>query len=259
MITRGLKRLAQQQAITSISHSRCARCSPAVSQQFRVGPTFLAVRFASTQSDRSENYERIPERNHRNDRDRASFKPAPKLPSHKPPKRRLEAASAPLRNAPSPTRGPVLQCIAHTTAERYDLVNLGLVLRGLGVRWDEVPEGDRDRAFVIGPWKGRGGAERLISGKDVRRTTGYSNANAVEEGEEGEEEEMGNMGFGYGERGEIWVFNSGSFVTWGLTEEEGRAFLREVVRKRGANVEVERLSAKEYEVEEVDFVVDPTA
>jgi uncharacterized Rmd1/YagE family protein len=133
----------------------------------------------------------------------------------------------------------------------------------LGVRWDEVPEGDKDRAFVIGPWKGRGGAERLISGKDVKRTKGYTTGSASEDNSvldsDANEEDIGNTGFGYGERGEIWVFNSGSFVTWGLTEEEGRAFLREVVRKRGGNVEVERLSAKEYEVEEVDFVVDPTA
>ncbi|RSH79663.1 uncharacterized protein EHS24_009315 [Apiotrichum porosum] len=169
-------------------------------------------------------------------------------PSHKPPKRRLEAASAPLRNNPTPTRGPILQCIAHTTAERYDLVFLGAVLRRMGVQWNEVPEGDRDRAIVIGPWKGRGGAERLIRGKDVRRVE-----------DEGDDGDLVDMGFEYGERGEIWVFSSGSFVTWGLTEEEGRAFLRDVIRHRGSRVEIDRLTAEEYEVEEVDFVVDPTA
>lgn len=169
-------------------------------------------------------------------------------PHHKPPKRRLEAASRPLRNAPSSTRGPVLQCIAHTTAERYDLVNLGVTLQNLGVRWDEVPEGDRERAIVIGPWKGRGGAERLIRGIDVRR---------VNNGEE--EEDDANMGFGYGDRGEIWVFNSGSFVTWGLTEEEGRAFLREVIRRKHARIEYESFGVAEHEVEEMDFVVDPDA
>lgn len=182
---------------------------------------------------------------------------ATKQVSHKPPKRRLEAASQPLRNAPSVTRGPVLQCVAHTTAERYDLSKLAYVLKSLGVKWDEVPEGDRDRAFVIGPWKGRGGAERLISGKDVRQTAWTGNET------QGEEEEMEDytreQGFGYGDRGEIWVFNSGSFVTWGLTEEEGRAFLRTVIRKKGASVERGGLASSEYEVEEVDFVVDPTA
>jgi uncharacterized Rmd1/YagE family protein len=190
-------------------------------------------------------------------------KPSPRIPltrasqaavSHKPPKRRLEAASAPLRSNPPPTRGPVLSCIAHTTAERYDLVSLAVVLRSLGVRWDEVPEGDSERAFVIGPWKGRGGAARLISGRDQRSILGEEEDGLVEE-----QREERDLGFEYGERGEIWVFGSGSFVTWGLTEEEGRAFLRDVIRRRGAGVEVERLAPKELEVEEVDFVVDPTA
>jgi uncharacterized Rmd1/YagE family protein len=122
-----------------------------------------------------------------------------------------------------------------------------MTLGHLGVRWDEVPEGDRERAFVIGPWKGRGGVERLISGKDVKRVNN--------DGEVENEDET----FGYGDRGEIWVFNSGSFVTWGLTLEEGKAFLRDVIRRKGPVVEVERLDSKEYQVEEVDFVVDPTA
>lgn len=163
--------------------------------------------------------------------------------THKPPKRRLEAASAPLRNNPAPTRGPILQCIAHTTAERYDLQRLGALLRRMGVRWEEVPEGDRERAFVIGPWKGRGGAERIVRGKDVPSTDG--------------EELDPDMGFEYGERGEIWVFNNGSFVTWGLTEEEGRAFERDILKRKGSGIEIEPLSPSEYEVEEVDFVVDP--
>lgn len=153
----------------------------------------------------------------------------------------------------------MLQCIAHTTAERYDLVSLGIALRSLGVRWDEVPEGDRERAFVIGPWKGRGGAERLISGKDIRRVTPPPPAPVPLDSEIDEEGEMHDMGFGYGDRGEIWVFNSGSFVTWGMTEEAGRAFLREVIRRKGSGIEVERLAVQDHEVEEVDFVVDPTA
>ena len=170
-------------------------------------------------------------------------------PHHKPPKKRLEAASIPLRNASSNTRGPVLQCIAHTTSERIDLVNLGLTLQNLGVRWDEVPEGDKERAIVIGPWKGRGGAERLIRGLDVKRV------NHVED----DFEDVENMGFGNGDRGEIWVFNSGSFVTWGLSEEEGRAFLREILRRKSSRVEFEKFDSLEHQVEEMDFVVDPNA
>lgn len=134
---------------------------------------------------------------------------------------------------------------------------LGTTLQSLGVRWDEVPEGDPDRALVIGPWKGRGGAERLINGKDVPSTSTITRSPAVEWAEN-EGVDLRDMGFGYGERGEIWVFSSGSFVTWGLTEEEGRAFLRQVIRG-GRNVEINRVSPKEYELEEVDFVVDPTA
>jgi uncharacterized Rmd1/YagE family protein len=149
----------------------------------------------------------------------------------------------------------VLPVIAHTSAEKYDLINLGVVLRSMGVPWNEVPEQDKDRAFVIGPWKGRGGAERLISGKDIRRTTVYT----PEEGAMEELDEPDEDGFAFGKRGEIWVFGNGSFVTWGLTEEEGKAFLREVIRRKGANVESERLPAKEYEIEEMDFVVDPAA
>ncbi|EIW70693.1 hypothetical protein TREMEDRAFT_43315 [Tremella mesenterica DSM 1558] len=239
--------------------TRCLRLLPFPSSPSLLPSPIPSLRYVSTnprESDRpststSNNSQLTPT---------SQPKPKSKPPSHKPPKRRLEAASQPLRNAPSHTRGPVLQCIAHTTAERYDLVSLGLTLRSLGVRWDEVPEGDRERAVVIGPWKGRGGAERLISGKDVRgskNTSTFLKEKRMELEEEQEEER--DFGFEYGERGEIWVFGSGSFVTWGLTEEEGRAFLREVIRRKGSGVEVDRLEAKEYEVEEVDFVVDPTA
>lgn len=239
MLLRGIPRGALRGASL-----RAAAARPALAPSSLALPTptpaprVAAARFASS----SHPLDRVRRLAH------ASQVPALQgLPSaaHKPPKRRLEAASAPLRNNPAPTRGPILQCIAHTTAERYDLSRLGAVLRRMGVRWEEVPEGDRERAFVIGPWKGRGGAERLVRGKDVPATS--------------EDEELDpDMGFEYGERGEIWVFNGGSFVTWGLTEEEGRAFERDVLKRRGAGIEVEPLSPEEYEVEEVDFVVDPS-
>ncbi|RXK35405.1 cytoplasmic protein [Tremella mesenterica] len=259
--------------------TRCLRLLPFPSSPSLLPSPISSLRYVST-NPREPDRPTTSTSNNSPPTPSSQPKPQSKPPSHKPPKRRLEAASQPLRNAPSHTRGPVLQCIAHTTAERYDLISLGLTLRSLGVRWDEVPEGDRERAIVIGPWKGRGGAERLISGKDVRgskntstflkekvggilsvserdkaRTGGVSERMELEE----EQEEERDFGFEYGERGEIWVFGSGSFVTWGLTEEEGRAFLREVIRRKGSGVEVDRLEAKEYEVEEVDFVVDPTA
>lgn len=233
-------------AVSTAGPSRCIQClRPApsasagtISRQPTQPVPMLSRRFASTQNGHSSS-------------SRKTHKPTA---THKPPKRRLEAASQPLRNW-TPTRGPVLPVIAHTSAEKYDLINLGFVLRSMGVPWNEVPEQDKDRAFVIGPWKGRGGAERLISGKDIRRTTVYT----PEEGVVEEVDEPDEDGFAFGKRGEIWVFGNGSFVTWGLTEEEGKAFLREVIRRKGANVESERLPAKEYEIEEMDFVVDPEA
>jgi uncharacterized Rmd1/YagE family protein len=244
---------ARNLARQSTRYTSCQAClqlaiSPVFAPQPKISQASLN-RYASSQAERihiSSSSTNDTDRSHFNSNTNPKRSKA-KPPSHKPPKRRLEAASQPLRNAESINRGPVLQCIAHTTAERYDLPSLGVTLQSLGVRWDEVPEGDRERAFVIGPWKGRGGIERLLSGKDIKRVS-----------PSGQEEES-DVDFGYGDRGEIWVFNSGSFVTWGLTEEEGRAFLREIIRRKGPSVEVERLAPKDHEVEEVDFVVDPTA
>ncbi|WWC70269.1 uncharacterized protein I206_104219 [Kwoniella pini CBS 10737] len=262
MFSRSIRTLIHAGPSTrSRSHIVCAQCLKFIGTPIQPIPTIRNARFASSSSGQRQN------NNINNNR-------LPKLPiSHKPPKRRLEAASQPLRNAPSSTRGPVLQCIAHTTAEKYDLLALGGVLKTLGVRWDEVPEGDRDRAFVISPWKGRGGVERMIRSKELLPMQSTSNKSVEIEWVENEEDDVsrdieyrnshtyqrGEMGFGYGEKGEIWVFPSGNFVTWGLTEEEGRSFLRDVIRKKGWDVESGRLEAKEYEVEEVDFVVDPTA
>ena len=246
--TRSLSRhVAPVAGPSCLSQSLPVRAVP-VPREPPLRPTGHA-RFASNQPQQQQQHQAVAGPS-------SSPKGKPKPPAHKPPRRRLEAASQPLRNAPSSSRGPVLQCIAHTTAERYDLPALGLVLRDLGVKWDEVPEGDRDQAIVIGPWKGRGGAERIISGKDVRGIP-----TGAEEEDSGVYDDPNDFGFQYGERGEIWIFSNGSFVTWGLTEEEGRAFLWEVIRRRGSRVEVEveRLKDKAHEVEEVDFVVDPAA
>lgn len=237
-----------RQATTSLGRTvqpTCSRClRPVVASR-----TPVAVRHLSTTPVTSINGNSNGNLNAQN-YNSAQHKGKAK-PQHKPPKRRLEAASQPLRNAPSVTRGPVLQCIAHSTAEKYNLVNLGITLTQLGVRWDEIPEGDRERAIVIGPWKGRGGAERLVQGKDLPRVH-ESNTNEFEE-----EDEV--SGFGYGDRGEIWVFNSGNFVTWGLSEEKGKAFLRDVIRRKGSGIEMDRFAPGEHEVEEMDFVVDPDA
>ena len=56
-------------------------------------------------------------------------------------------------------------------------------------------------------------------------------------------------------KGEIFVFpNNGSFVCWGLSEEEARKFARQVLRFQGVQVG----PLKEPETEELDFITDPS-
>jgi len=57
-----------------------------------------------------------------------------------------------------------------------------------------------------------------------------------------------------GKEGEIFVFSNGSFVCWGLGEDDARRFSKEVI-DRAAGLQVARLS--EPETEELEFVVDP--
>ncbi|TFK47777.1 hypothetical protein OE88DRAFT_1810874 [Heliocybe sulcata] len=54
--------------------------------------------------------------------------------------------------------------------------------------------------------------------------------------------------------GEVFIFENGSFVCWGLGEGEARQFSQQVMA--GAGAEVGPL--KEAETEELDFVMDPT-
>ncbi|CAE6527073.1 unnamed protein product [Rhizoctonia solani] len=54
--------------------------------------------------------------------------------------------------------------------------------------------------------------------------------------------------------GEIWIFDSGSCVFWGLSEAEARMFVAEVIM-RVKGVEVDKL--KTLELEELEFVTDP--
>lgn len=56
-------------------------------------------------------------------------------------------------------------------------------------------------------------------------------------------------------KGEIFVFpNNGSFVCWGLSEEEARKFAGQVFASQGVQVG----PLKEPETEELDFVTDPS-
>ena len=56
-------------------------------------------------------------------------------------------------------------------------------------------------------------------------------------------------------KGEIFIFpNNGSFVCWGVSEEEARKFAKEVLGSQGAQVG----PLKEPETEELDFITDPS-
>ncbi|KAI0342864.1 hypothetical protein BDW22DRAFT_1330016 [Trametopsis cervina] len=57
-----------------------------------------------------------------------------------------------------------------------------------------------------------------------------------------------------GKEGEIFIFGNGSFVCWGLGEEEANTFANEVLRK--ARVETRRM--REPETEDLEFVTDPS-
>lgn len=200
----------------------------------------------------------------------------PKPISPKSTKRRQALASQGLRSNPSPSRGPILECISYTTAERYDLTQLALELRRQGVVWDTAPEGHRnDQAIVISSW-GRGQGNKgddapldyesvtaqldpaIEAASTVSNNPFLSNQYASYTPPTPYQDVIPSQPrqFEQGQNGEIWVFKSGSFVTWGLTAAEGRSFLREVIRNPSGNIEVSRHG--DVQTEEVDFVVDPT-
>ncbi|KAF9223379.1 hypothetical protein BS17DRAFT_781765 [Gyrodon lividus] len=55
----------------------------------------------------------------------------------------------------------------------------------------------------------------------------------------------------WGQNGEVFVFGNGSFVCWGLSEDEARQFAKAVLAR------CEIGSLKEAETEELEFVTDP--
>lgn len=56
-----------------------------------------------------------------------------------------------------------------------------------------------------------------------------------------------------GKEGEIFIFGNGSFVCWGLDEEQAKSFARKHLRKPS----VEILPLREPETEDLEFVTDP--
>ena len=56
-----------------------------------------------------------------------------------------------------------------------------------------------------------------------------------------------------GKEGEVFVFGNGSFVCWGLGEDEATRFAHQVISLS----EVEVALLKEAETEDLEFVTDP--
>jgi uncharacterized Rmd1/YagE family protein len=56
-----------------------------------------------------------------------------------------------------------------------------------------------------------------------------------------------------GKEGEVFVFANGSFVCWGLGEEDAKIFAEKVLSRPSVEVG----SLKEAETEELEFVTDP--
>lgn len=191
-------------------------------------------------------------------------------------KRRQVIASQDLRSNPPPTRGPLLQCIAYSTAEKYDLDKLAAQLRDLDVKWSTVLEeasntgawgvpgisASSDQAIVISDWN----TTNVLEDTSYEERDNYGVASDLSQAERPEMESTPILShkhralaaFEQGQHGEIWVFRNGSFVTWGLTPAEGRRFLREVIRNPATIIEVGTFKFDLVQTEEVDFVVDPT-
>jgi uncharacterized Rmd1/YagE family protein len=159
-----------------------------------------------------------------------------------------------------------LECISYSTAERYDLAALGVNLRACGIPFNLAPEGtNEDQAIVISLSSNTdSSATDAVDPTRVGSDTSFwlqafsqpSAATSAASSSSSSALTTSNS-FGQGQTGEIWVFKSGSFVTWGLSRVQGAAFLRHVIRMSGGQ-QVETGRYEEIQTEEVDFVVDPT-
>jgi uncharacterized Rmd1/YagE family protein len=184
-------------------------------------------------------------------------------------KRRQAIASQDLRSSRSDTRSPVMQCIAYSTAERYDLVAIARELNRQEVAFTLAFEQDRtDQAIVVSGWNFGLGA-----GADVRTEEARSLAKLAEEAARRKDSNAPVdvipssadhtthdpvPTYEQGKEGEIWIFKSGSFVTWGMSHAEGRTFIREVVRNKRTKIEAGPIPHHDIQTEEVDFVTDPS-
>jgi len=184
-------------------------------------------------------------------------------------KRRQAIASQDLRSSRSDTRSPVMQCIAYSTAERYDLIAIARELNRQEVAFTLAFEQDRtDQAIVVSGWNfglGAGGDARTEEARSLARLA-EEGARRMESTTQAQTEPFTdgsvtydqNPAYEQGKEGEIWIFKSGSFVTWGMSHAEGRTFIREVIRNKKARIEAGPIPHPDIQTEEVDFVTDPS-
>ena len=133
------------------------------------------------------------------------------------PLRRTASDSLSIRTNPKPTQSEIQPISTLATAERYLLTRLRTRLpSALGAR----PLHD---AYWVPKWCGNGDGD-------------------------------GGNGDGGKREGEVFIFRNGSFVCWGLTEEDAVRFRRDVLMP--ANAEVGTLA--EPETEELEFATDPS-
>jgi uncharacterized Rmd1/YagE family protein len=129
--------------------------------------------------------------------------------------RKAASASLSIREKPTATRGAIRPVFTISTAERYTLSPLLGVLKPLNATM-----------LAEALWL------PVVHARQVNHAEGI--------GEHGS--------------GEAFIFENGCAVFWGVSEEDARHFLNNLVRKRG--VEIGRYS--EEETEEVEFVTDLT-
>ena len=141
-------------------------------------------------------------------------------PKAQTPLRRTASDSLSIRTNPKPTQSEIQPISTLATAERYLLTRLRTHLPlALGAR----PLHD---AYWVPKWcNGSGGSDADGSDTD-----------------------------GGKREGEVFIFRNGSFVCWGLTEEDAVRFRKDVLMP--ANAEVGTLA--EPETEELEFATDPS-
>ncbi|EIW83779.1 hypothetical protein CONPUDRAFT_99345 [Coniophora puteana RWD-64-598 SS2] len=155
----------------------------------------------------------------------ATLKPRPKAST---PLRRSASASAsrPIRANPTPTRSAIRPVLTFAMAERFLL--------------------PRIRAHIMTHNASAGIEVHLVhEALWIPRWPASSLAGDATDGQAKKE----------GEGGEVFIFANGTFVCWGMSEEEAQRFSREVMAPamRGAAL----APLREAETEELEFVTDP--